>query len=605
MYKLILFYFIFISSLFAFTTGKKNILVLESFHSTLPWTKEFNSGLEKSLIKYNDNIEFYIENLDYIRLGKISDSKAWLDFISKKYENIKFDGIILDSKNAKEVLASYNKTFFNNVPRVYNVPTNIAKKENVFNLELNSNESISNTIDLAIKFHPEIKNILVFLGKMEDSNHFIKLFPKKEKENPNIKWEIIKDFSLEELTNKVQNLKKETIIFNTLISRDKDGKKLIPIDILEKIIKNTNNPVYGFHSPLINTGIVGGDLVSGEQNAIAMVDALMDYIKNGKFKGNYNSTKLYINWDKIKYFNINEKLIPENAIILNKPKSIFEVFFYEVISIIFLIILLILLLTSLLILVYKLKAVNYKLSIEQKERKEKEELLTQQTKMALMGEMINNIAHQWRQPLSRINSNIAVVDLLLMKNKLDKSKIDSKLINIEEQTKYMSRTIDDFSSFFSPDKLKNVFCIESVIKKSMDLLSSRLKDVKVTYSSSIPIDINSYENEFSQVILAIVNNSLDNFKIKEIKKPEISVTLEKNDTFINIEILDNGGGIEPLIMNKIFEANFSTKKELKSSGLGLYISKNIIENSIGAIISVENKNNGVAFNIKIDEKELM
>lgn len=592
MYRVLILFLCFFSFLFSKDSEKKKILVLQSYHATLPWTSEINNGLKKSIKKYDNKIELFIEHFDYIRLGETLTPIKIEEIITQKYNNIKFDGVIIESYYAAKVYNNFGYKYNKTIPHVYAVEDLIELKGKFINVSSNKNKNIIRTLDLIKRLHPNLEKVLFI--ESEDGE-----FSKTKRElllNTGLNIEIYNDFSINELYRKVQKLSPNTVILYSLVFRDNKNEKAVPRKILDDIIELSPNPIYSLHSSLLGKGVMGGHVVNAEKLALTMVDALMDYIDNKEFKKHYSISETYLNWDMLEKFNIIESLIPNDVIVINKPKTLLESFFYEtILTSIFIVILLLFL-----VLLVKL---NLRLKLETKEKIEKQEMLNQQSKNALMGEMINNIAHQWRQPLARINSNIAVIDLVTFTNE-KKNLIDEKLINIEDQTAYMSSTIDDFSNFFSPDKKMKTFNLSYSLKKSIALLSSRLKEIHVDYILDETIEINSFENEFSQVILAIVNNAVDNFVIKRVMNPILEINLKKEDLKIIVEISDNGGGIDDENIKKIFDAHFSTKKEIKSTGLGLYISKNIIENSMNGELEVFNNISGVTFRISFDNISL-
>ncbi|MEA1915380.1 MAG: HAMP domain-containing sensor histidine kinase, partial [Campylobacterota bacterium] len=225
--------------------------------------------------------------------------------------------------------------------------------------------------------------------------------------------------------------------------------------------------------------------------------------------------------------------------------------------------------------------------------KTQQALLFQQSKLASMGEMINNIAHQWRQPLNRINSSAAV-----MYTFGDKS-IQQKVKDIENNTRYMSDTIEDFSNFFHPDKEKVEFDLDQALQKAMNLLNSRLNNVQLNIDNKNTMMLYGYEKEYIQVLLTILNNALDNFEINDIQNPRIAIDVKKNNHSIEVHIEDNGGGIKEEIIGKIFDPYFTTKFSSQGKGIGLYMSKMICENSMDGELNVSNGEHGAIFTIML------
>ncbi|MCK4736965.1 MAG: PAS domain S-box protein, partial [Sulfurimonas sp.] len=230
--------------------------------------------------------------------------------------------------------------------------------------------------------------------------------------------------------------------------------------------------------------------------------------------------------------------------------------------------------------------------------KDQEELMIVQSRHAAMGEMIGMIAHQWRQPLSTISmgANNLLLDITL--NKVETSSFKEISNLIISQVNYLSNTIDDFKDFFRPKKEKESVSIEDIINDTLSIIGKTLEDSGVeinTIFSSKPI-IKTYKREFIQVLINILNNSKEamNENSSGEKKLFINVKEEKESTII--EICDNGGGIDEHIINNIFEPYFSTKSEKTGTGLGLYMSKTIVEKHLnGKLIAKNNKIGGACF----------
>ncbi len=222
---------------------------------------------------------------------------------------------------------------------------------------------------------------------------------------------------------------------------------------------------------------------------------------------------------------------------------------------------------------------------------EKNKLLFQQNKMAAMGEMIENIAHQWRQPLSIITTSASSIKLKKEYGVLEDKECEESLNYIIDTANYLSNTIDDFRYYFSPQKNKNLF-------KSIDLIEKALNIVKISFNKNdIKIikeiedcEVLTFENELLQVIINILNNAEDEL-IKKEKDFEkylfIKIVKEKNT--LEIFIKDNAGGIKEEIIDRIFEPYFTTKHKSKGTGIGLYMCEEIINKHIKGTISVSNE----------------
>ncbi|WP_072682696.1 ABC transporter substrate-binding protein [Arcobacter sp. LA11] len=233
---------------------------------------------------------------------------------------------------------------------------------------------------------------------------------------------------------------------------------------------------------------------------------------------------------------------------------------------------------------------------ELRKNREKDKLLFQQAKLASMGEMLNNIAHQWRQPLNAINSNVAVLDSIFMKKNIIDNNLEKNLIEIENQTKYMSETIESFRNFFNPEKDKQFFLISNAVDDAISIINYNFNrlNIRIRIFNVNDTLIEGYLGEYIQTIISILNNSRDAFVSKKCENAEINIYI---DEMIMIE--DNAGGIDEKIIDRIFEPYFTTKHKDKGTGTGLYMAKMIIEHSMNGNLSVENIKNGCRFKIKV------
>ena len=230
-----------------------------------------------------------------------------------------------------------------------------------------------------------------------------------------------------------------------------------------------------------------------------------------------------------------------------------------------------------------------------KEKKEQEQMLIHQSRLASMGEMLANISHQWRQPLNRIASFIMNMQMHIMDHYQEDKYLPKKLEESQDQLEYMSNTIDDFTNFYKKDKQKEEFLVSAPIEDSCKIIESSLTSNNIELEITVIEDfkINSYKKELSQVLLNIMQNSKDALLLNRIANPKINIIIDKKIIYIQ----DNAKGIPEDIINNIFEPYFTTKEKHKGTGLGLYMSKIIIEKNMNAKLSVKNKNEGALFSI--------
>lgn len=249
-----------------------------------------------------------------------------------------------------------------------------------------------------------------------------------------------------------------------------------------------------------------------------------------------------------------------------------------------------------------------KLKEYKKELDNKQAILYQQSKMAAMGEMIGNIAHQWRQPLSIITTATSGMVLQKQMGVLTDEFFFEASDRINHSAQYLSETIDDFRNFFIPNKEKSKVNLLEVFKKTLDLISAQFNSKEIKIIKNIEtIEFESYENELIQALINILNNSRDEL-IKKDGERFIFVDAYKNDDYINIVIKDNAGGVIKENLNKIFEPYFTTKYKSQGTGIGLYMTEEIITKHLNGTIGVENveftyndkQYFGAQFTIKID-----
>lgn len=238
-------------------------------------------------------------------------------------------------------------------------------------------------------------------------------------------------------------------------------------------------------------------------------------------------------------------------------------------------------------------------TIELQNALETQKQLNQQAKLMQMGEMLENIAHQWRQPLSIITT---ISSSAITKNdfglELSKDDIISDMQNILKYSDYMNQTINDFRDFLENKQEKSLFNVSETIKQSLSLVKGDLTKNNIEIFKTLDTQITSFgkRNELMQVIINILNNAKDAMGENNISNKVISINLFTQNEKIIIEISDNGKGIPENILPNIFEPHFTTKKDM-GTGIGLYMSKQIINNSFNGELSVENINDGAKFTI--------
>ncbi|WP_373003870.1 PAS domain S-box protein [Sulfurimonas sp.] len=235
------------------------------------------------------------------------------------------------------------------------------------------------------------------------------------------------------------------------------------------------------------------------------------------------------------------------------------------------------------------------------ELKNKDEMLINQSRQAAMGEMIGMIAHQWRQPISIISMDANNMLLDIAMDKFNETEAEKYANNITIQTKHLSKTIDDFRNFFKPDKVITKVNIREIFDQTLSIVKNSLKnnniELKISYQTER--EVYAYPRELMQVFVNIINNSKDALSFKNKENSIINIEVYEDKQYINTKICDNGGGIDADILSKVFDPYFSTKDEKTGTGLGLYMSKMIIEKHLNGVIEVCNSDEGACFTVRL------
>jgi len=228
-------------------------------------------------------------------------------------------------------------------------------------------------------------------------------------------------------------------------------------------------------------------------------------------------------------------------------------------------------------------------------RQTQEQILLRKYRMANMGEMIDAIAHQWRQPLAQ-----GSMILLNMQEELDNSQyLKEKITQLATLNQHMSQTIDDFRTLLHESKHKTEFNLQHTVEEVLQLMKSQLHDINLHYTNKINQDIVGYKNELIQVLVIILSNAIEALNIRQITHRKISLLLEEKDENVYIHIEDNAGGITSSVAAKLFDPYITTKKSSGGTGLGLYIAKIIIEDTMQGKLFVTQGLEGARFTLEI------
>jgi signal transduction histidine kinase len=243
--------------------------------------------------------------------------------------------------------------------------------------------------------------------------------------------------------------------------------------------------------------------------------------------------------------------------------------------------------------------------LQQRELVEKNNLLFQQSKLALVGETLSMIAHQWKQPLTTISINAGSINIKAQTEMLDNDDALNLSDIILQKVEYLGNTIENFKNFFKPEDVSKKVFLQNTIQSAVEILKPILDEHKIDISidSNCTHEVEVYKNEFTQVIIHMINNAKDALIENNIQNPLIKINLSEDDGYVTISISDNAGGIDDEIIEKVFDPYFSTKSK-NETGLGLYMAKIIIEIYLSGTISVVNNNDGAIFSIRLPKNNI-
>ena len=240
-----------------------------------------------------------------------------------------------------------------------------------------------------------------------------------------------------------------------------------------------------------------------------------------------------------------------------------------------------------------------RVTIEVKKNRVYDQKIVEQSRLAQMGEMISMIAHQWRQPLAAISATSASLELKVRLNRVDNDYILSSAKNISNYSQHLSETINDFRDFFRPEKVKRETSFVEIIESVLGIVEVSLtnKNINIIKTFDSKDRFNSFSNELKQVVLNLMKNAEDALIEKKIQEPFIKIHTYKDNNNLILKISDNAGGVDKEVIDKIFDPYFSTKTAKNGTGLGLYMSKTIIQEHCNGVLSVENNADGAVFKI--------
>jgi len=616
--KKILFILTFITiSLFAKTnTTQKHILVLHSYNKSMSWIANIDKSIVDTLKPNENNYILYIEYMDTKRIFTPKYIEQLKQLYKNKYKDIKLDLILSSDNNAFDFLRENRDEIFGNIPTSF-CGVNFFKDSDIAKLTNYTGATeefdAKQTIEAAIKLYPKAKNIFIVNDYLTTGRAWDKTIKEQLKGiNKNITYS--DNQTIEELQTTLKTISKDTIVLLGVYYKDKSGKFFTYEKIGEMIATSSNAPVFCLLEFNLKKGVVGGSVIGGYYQGEAMskiAKKILSGVEVSKLAvQKEGATKFVFDYNGIKKYNMDIKNIPQNSIILNKPISYYDKHKNIILISIAIIILLIVIIIMLIINIKKRKEIQVLLENSQKEiedinnnlkikiKKEiqkntlAQEKLFKSEKMASMGEMIGNIAHQWRQPLSIISTASTGMKMQKEFGSLSDEQFYNNCKLINDNSQYLSKTIDDFRDFIKGNRVKKVFNLSENINSFLHLVEGSIKSNNINLILDLEdgIKIDGYENELTQCLINIFNNAKD--ILSEIKNEQdrfLFIKTIKDNNSITIKFKDSGGGIAEDILPKIFEPYFTTKHKSQGTGLGLNMSYNLIVDGMHGTIEAINQ----------------
>lgn len=594
---------------------EKQILIINSYHKGFQWSDDVVRGIEEV---FDDHAEINT-NILYMDSKRIS-SEEYFNKLRELYKlqlkNHKYDLILCVDKFAYDFVLKYYDELFTNEPILFTGIEQFSLAQvQQYGLEdrvygLLEKRAIGETIPMISKMMPSLKKLYIINDQSangDDSEPFIE--EAMEKNNEQFEIEYIRESTLEELENRFSTPNNEEAVFFIRFYNDKDGNFYKNSQIATMINKSAL-PVFITDTLFIKKGAVGGKLVSikelGNDTGNLAIDIVDKKVKPLHIVTAENF-KYQFDIHKVRQFAIYPYLAIPKLEFVNAPLTFFDKY-RQFIDFVFLISpLLVFLILGLIHNMYRRFKSERELKAIELEKNKHQQFIIQQSKLAEIGEIFSSIAHQWKNPLVEI-ATIAQEHVYTCKEQ--NAEENNQYVNdIMVQVRYMTDTINDFQKFIMPSSAKTIFDVSEAVETMMKIISHNIKynyiDVHIEKENAKNTMVCGYKNEFMQTLLNIVNNAKDQIKERReqklLKRGLITIRIYNTAKKVKIEIEDNAGGIPLESFPKIFEAYFTTKSQ--GHGIGLYMSKLIIEDKMNGTIRVSNAKDGACFTITLEGKK--
>ena len=639
----------------SFGNDRKKVLILNSYSPGYKWTDDIIEGIAAATREARLNVSLQHEFMGTKRYFDQQYLRLLFEMYKHKFRQSRFDVIIATDNDAFDFLVKYRDTLFPGTPVIF-CGVNQFDPAQLHGAKgftgVNELVNIKATLDLALKLHPKTRQIVVINDTTTTGrtvhNRIMELLPEyRERQD----FVLLEDMEMPQILATVKKLPSDALVLFTFFSRDSKGRLYDFDESILMVAQASPVPIYGTHDFNLGYGIVGGMLASGYvqgKTAGTMAMRVLRGDEVDKMPVVMTSPNRHMfDYRQLRRFHIKISDLPPDSIVINRPIDIYSVHKSAIWGMAFavgcLVLSILLLLRNAAIKKQAERGLR-QLTLELEERVQqrtreleksqtvlerqnrelqktylglkaetadrirvmeelrlKDQLLLQQSRMAAMGEMLGNIAHQWRQPLNLVGLKIQEIGLSCKLGAFSEELLNANVTKAMEILLHLSKTIDDLRTLSTPDKSKVRFKVNEVIAKTVSLIGENLQDQGITIDTSSDDDpeIDGYPNEYAQVLLNILMNSRDAFLERDVQDRRITVRARKEDGRSVVVVSDNAGGIAEEIIGKIFDPYFTTKDLGKGTGVGLFMSKTIIEKNMGGRLTASNTGDGVEFTISV------
>lgn len=589
----------------------KKILIINSYHKGFQWSDDVLSGMEAVFYNHPE-ITTNILYMDSKRINSEAYYAKLRELYKLQLKNHQYDLIVAVDKFAYDFLIKYYHELFTDEPILFTgleqfSVEEIRKKgleDRIYGIL--EKRAIGETIPMIAKMMPSLKKLTIIndaSANGDDSEPFIQEAMKEQAGRFEIEY--IRKSTLSELEERFSKPNKEEAIFFIRFYNDKDGN-LYKNSQIAHMIDNVKVPVFITDTLFIGKGALGGKLVPIQRLGTATGEMVIDVLDkkiNPLHVKTFDEYLYQFDVQKIKQFEVYPNPIVPEFELVNAPLTFFDKH-RQLIDAVFLISpFLVFLILGLIHNIYQRIQSQKELRAIELQKNKHQQFIIQQSKLAEIGEIFSSIAHQWKNPLVEI-ATIAQEHVYSCNEQGDE-KNSPYVHDIMVQVRYMTDTINDFQKFIMPSTAKSVFNVQEAIETMMKIISHTIKynyiDVSIDTTKATNLNVLGYKNEFMQTLLNIVNNAKEQMKelreVKKIKRGHIDIRIYNSSKKVIIEICDNAGGIPEEALAHVFDAYFTTKEQ--GHGIGLYMSKLIIEDKMGGKIRASNTLSGACFTITL------